>query len=152
MNPARSHPALAISVSPVDLSLRIVGIRGAGQVVQADNNSDFSSLLFPATLRLLGIRHQRTDPFAPWQNGRIERLFRTVKEVIRQRAARTGNGAVNTNDLYRVRTWHNHLRPHQHLGAATPAEAWSPRKPNRQRRPRWVSEWEGLLAGCYWPD
>ena len=35
-------------------------------------------------LRLMGIRHQRIDPHCPWQNGRIERFFGTLKPHLRQ--------------------------------------------------------------------
>lgn len=102
-------------------------------------------------LRLLGVRHQRTEPFAPWQNGRIERLFLTVKEVIRQCREQNWTPGVGVADLARIRTWYNHLRPHQHLDGLTPAEVWSGKAPNRRRRPRWISDWDGLLAGYYWP-
>jgi len=125
---------------------------GTPKVLRTDNEPAVRSMLFRVALRILGIRHQRSEPFAPWQNGRIERLFRTVKEVIRQRDAMTGSRAVSTDDLARVRAWYNHLRPHQHLDGRTPAEAWSGKRPDRRRPARWISDWDGLLAGCYWPD
>jgi transposase InsO family protein len=31
-----------------------------------------------------GVRHQRTEPGCPWQNGRIERLFGTLKQKLDQ--------------------------------------------------------------------
>lgn len=125
---------------------------GTPKVLRTDNEPAVRSLLFRAALRLLGVRHQRTDPCAPWQNGRIERLFGTVKEVLRKRKGRTGAELVTDIDLQLIRTWYNHLRPHQHLGGRTPAEAWSEKETDRKRRTRWVSHWDGLLAGCYWPD
>ena len=64
---------------------------GTPKVLRTDNEPAVRSLLFRVVLRILGIRHQRSEPFAPWQNGRIERLFRTVKEVIQQRDAATGS-------------------------------------------------------------
>ena len=39
----------------------------------------FRSVAFRITLWLAGIRHQLTVPGCPWQNGRIERLFGTLK-------------------------------------------------------------------------
>jgi len=124
---------------------------GTPKVLRTDNEPAVRSRLFRVVLRLLGVRHQRTDPFAPWQNGRVERLFQTVKEVIRQREARTGRTIVTDADLHRIRAWYNHLHPHQHLDGRTPAEAWGGPAPNRRRPARWVSAWDGLLAGPYWP-
>jgi len=47
--------------------------------------------------------------------------------------------------------WYNHVRPHQHLGGATPMEAWHGIDPFRDRPKavRWVTFWDGRLAG-YW--
>jgi hypothetical protein len=56
---------------------------GAPKYVRTDNEAVFTSRLFRLGLRLLGIRHQRTAPFAPWQNGRIERFFGTFKQRLR---------------------------------------------------------------------
>ena len=52
---------------------------GKPKILRTDNEPIFTSWLFRASLWLLGIRQQRTAPFAPWQNGRIERLFLTPK-------------------------------------------------------------------------
>ena len=124
---------------------------GTPKVIRTDNEAACRSLLFRAVLRLLGVRHLRTAPFAPWQNGRIERLFATVKRVLRLRAEAAGNTAVSARDLGLIRTWYNHLRPHQNLDGLTPAEAWSGKPVDRRRRPVWFSEWDGLLSGYYWP-
>ena len=58
---------------------------GTPKVLRTDNEPACRSALFCVVLRLLCVRHQRTAPFAPWQNGRIERLFRTVKEALANR-------------------------------------------------------------------
>jgi len=125
---------------------------GTPKVLRTDNEPAVRSLLFRTALRLLGVRHQRTEPCAPWQNGRIERLFRTVKEVMRHRRTATGLRGFSEADLRDIRTWYNHLRPHQHLAGRAPAEAWTGPEPDRRRPARWVSDWDGLLAGCYWPE
>ncbi|MCP3994447.1 MAG: transposase family protein, partial [bacterium] len=57
---------------------------GKPRCIRTDNESVFTSVLFRLGLRLLGIRHQLTAPFAPWQNGRVERFFKTFKELARQ--------------------------------------------------------------------
>ncbi|MEO1333954.1 MAG: integrase core domain-containing protein, partial [Myxococcota bacterium] len=69
---------------------------------------------------MLGIKHQRTLLQAPWQNGRIERFFGTLKSALKLRS----DGPVDADDLRSFRAWYNHVRPHQHLNGQTPAEAW----------------------------
>jgi transposase InsO family protein len=124
---------------------------GTPKLLRTDDDSAFRSTLFPLVLRLVGVRHIRTAPFAPWQNGRMERLFGTVKRVLRARAGGVGGTAVSEQDLLLIRTWYNHLRPHQGLDGLTPAEAWNGKVVDRRRRPRWISEWGGVLSGYYWP-
>jgi len=148
LKPVESRRTVALLRQLLELFERF----GTPKVLRTDNEPAARSLLFRVALVLLGVRHQRNEPFAPWQNGRIERLFLTVKEVMRHRQAATGVGGFSVADCHQIRTWYNHLRPHQHLGGRTPAEAWSNKEPDRRRPPRWVSDWDGLLAGCYWPE
>ena len=96
---------------------------GRPQILRTDNEAVLVSRLFRLGLWLLGIRHQRTDPGCPWQNGRVERFIGTVKRelatepmVDRAHVART---------LHEIRTWYNHDRPHDHLQGRTPAEVWA---------------------------
>jgi transposase InsO family protein len=148
LQPVESRRTVTLLRQLLDLFQRF----GTPKILRTDNEPAACSLLFRVVLRVLGIRHQRSEPFAPWQNGRIERLFRTVKEVIRLRDAKLGSNAVSAGDLVRIRTWYNHLRPHQHLDGRTPAEIWDGKEPDRRQPARWVSDWDGILAGCYWPE
>ena len=52
-----------------------IGKYGKPRAIRTDNEACFTSRVFRVVLRLAGIRHQRSDPGCPWQNGRIERLF-----------------------------------------------------------------------------
>jgi len=70
----------------------------------------------------VGIRHQRIEPHCPWQNGRIERFFGTLKHAL-DRWAVENRDQLNTS-LLLFRLWYNHARPHQNLQGHTPAEAW----------------------------
>lgn len=124
---------------------------GTPKVIRTDDEAACRSWLFRAVLRLVGVKHTRTAPFAPWQNGRIERLFGTANRVLRLRAEASGGTTVSAGDLRLVRTWYNHLRPHQNLDGLTPAEVWSGKPADRRRRPVWVSEWDGVLSGYWWP-
>ncbi len=62
----------------------VVRIHGKPKIIRTDNEAIFTSRMFRLGLKKLGIRHQRTDPGCPWQNGRIERLFGTLKEKLDQ--------------------------------------------------------------------
>ena len=54
------------------------------KTIQTDNGSEFvnnqektkEETLFERTLRQLGIKHKRTRPYSPWQNGKVERSHR----------------------------------------------------------------------------
>jgi transposase InsO family protein len=78
----RSLPTKA-SIAILRALLDVIERFGAPKCVRTDNEAVFTSRLFRLGLHLLGIRHQRTAPFAPWQNGRIERFFGTFKERFR---------------------------------------------------------------------
>lgn len=121
---------------------------GRPKVLRTDNEPCFTSRLLRFGLWLLGIHHRPIAPFAPWQNGRIERLFRTVKEAWRLREVCTSNRSDIQPDLDLIRFWYNHARPHQHLRGRTPAMAWAGMDAP-QGRGQFVSAWSGALAGYY---
>ncbi|MGQ0709931.1 MAG: IS3 family transposase [Rhodoferax sp.] len=70
-----------------------------------------TSLVFTTFLKLAGIGHQRTPVCAPWCNGRMERLFGTLKPL---------QAALEEFTLF-----YNHARPHQNLDGLTPAQVWN---------------------------
>jgi putative transposase len=122
---------------------------GKPRIVRTDNESVFTSRAFRLALFLLGIRHQRTDPGCPWQNGRVERFFGTLKAKL-DRLAVDSFEALNAA-LAGFRFFYHHVRPHQSLGGRTPAEAWAGIDPftAQHRGEYWFEAWEGLLAGYY---
>ncbi|MDZ4282432.1 MAG: integrase core domain-containing protein [Hydrogenophaga sp.] len=89
--------------------------------MRTDNEPCFTGRVFTRGLRWLGIRHQRSDIHCPWQNGRIERLFGTLKGVLKQLSL--SDGRTFDALLRDFSTWYNELRPRQSLGGMTPAEA-----------------------------
>jgi transposase InsO family protein len=105
--------------------------------------------VFRAVLTLAGIRQQRSDPGCPWQNGRIERLFGTLKRKLDQWEV-SGFEALQ-GSLGEFQFWYNHVRAHQHLGGATPAEAWVGVNPfaTKIKSEHWLDAWDGLLQGYY---
>ncbi len=73
-------------------------------------------------MRMAGIRQQFTVPGCPWMNGRIERLFGTLKEKLD--CTKVNGREALAMLLPDFRFWYNHVRPHQNLGGLTPYEAW----------------------------
>jgi len=122
---------------------------GKPRAVRTDNEAVFTSSLFRLALFLLGIRHQRTEPHCPWQNGRVERFFGTLKEKLDQLAVDSFEALSRA--LAEFRFYYNHVRPHQNLGGRTPAEAWAGINPfaARIRKEYWFEAWDGLLKGYY---
>jgi putative transposase len=111
------------------------------------NEAIFTSKIFRLGMKQLGIRHQRTDPGCPWQNGRIERLFGTLKNKLNQWAVQ--NFTQLNRDLNTFSYWYNHIRPHQNLNGRTPTEAWRGVDPYKKRlkQESWFEAWDGLLMG-----
>jgi len=122
---------------------------GAPTYLRTDNEAVFTTPWFRLGMWLLGIRHQRTDPGCPWQNGRVERFIGTVKAALSKQAIASSQQLEAVLDG--VRTWYNHLRPHQHLQGRTPAEAWAGLHVIAQssRMTEWMNKWEGVLQEYY---
>jgi transposase InsO family protein len=118
---------------------------GRPQFLRTDNEPAFASPRFSVALWLVGVRHQRTEPHSPWQNGRIERFFWTLKERLLLWWEAVGVPHDIQPDLNVLRTWYNHVRPHQGLAGLTPAVAWCP---SIAERPiRFFSAWNQILTG-----
>jgi transposase InsO family protein len=128
---------------------RAMGKYGKPRALRTDNEACFTSRVFRFGLALAGISHQRTDPGCPWQNGRIERLFGTLKQKLDQWEV-AGFEALN-DSLAAFRFFYNHVRPHQHLQGRTPAEVWSQVDPYVApvKCEYWYEAWDGLLQGYY---
>lgn len=122
---------------------------GKPKALRTDNEAVFTSSAFRLALILLGIRHQRTDPHCPWQNGRVERFFGTLKGKL-DRLVVASFEALN-GALGEFRFFYNHVRVHQNLDGRTPAEAWAGVDPyaDSYRKEYWFEAWDGLLKGYY---
>ena len=121
---------------------------GLPRGIRVDNEACFNSRLMKAALRCLGIHLQTTALHCPWQNGRMERFFGTLKRTLDRIAIEDGDDL--RVKLVEFRAWYNHARPHQHLDGHTPAEVWSGR-PKSTKRPRFVSIWGGHISGWFFP-
>ena len=74
----------------------------------------------------LGIRHFRIEPGKPQQNGRHERMHRTLKAKTTRPPAYDLAGQQELFDGFRHEF--NEIRPHEALGQETPASVWQPSK------------------------
>jgi len=126
-----------------------IGRYGKPAALRTDNERVFTGRVFSGALRLAGIRHQRTDLGCPWQNGRIERLFGTLKAKLDQ--WRVLDGKQLRLALAQFEFWYNRVRPHQNLNGQTPWEAWCGIDPYRRvpKQVEWFEAWDGLLSGFY---
>ena len=127
-----------------------IGRYGKPTRIRTDNEIIFTSWVFTTFLKLVGIRHQRIKTCAPWQNGRIERLFGTLKPLLRQLVIPTK--AALQSALEEFTLFYNHARPHQNLEGLTPAQKWNGlSKADIQQTPPksvvLVTALDGLLVG-----
>ena len=113
------------------------GTFGKPLAVRCDNDAVFKTVVFRAVLKLLGVQQQFTQVASPWQNGRIERLWRTLKETLGTQPLRYSDGvrvvqtrikvaslAAMVEVLDAFKAYYNYARPHQSLGGRTPAMVW----------------------------
>jgi putative transposase len=118
--------------------LAAFGEYGIPKAIRCDNASVFGTVIFQATLRMLRIGQQFTELHSPWQNGRIERFWRTLKETLGTKPVRFQQGLRVLQEQMRFasieamqsvlsefRDFYNHSRPHQALNGQTPAMAWN---------------------------
>ncbi len=136
------------SIALLRALLNLIEQYGHPKFLRTDNEACLTSKLFRFGLWFLGIKHQTTEVACPWQNGRIERFFGTLKQHTKQVIIPADE---MTSSLHIFRNWYNHVRPHQNLNGGTPAEAWNNKGPNQRGKGFHVSEWDGVLEGIYMP-
>jgi putative transposase len=97
---------------------------GLPRAIRSDNESMFTSRLWQRAMRWLRICHQRSAPGRPWQNGRVERLFGTIKPWLRALLPAAAPCAAMQRVLDLAKLAYNEHRPHQALGGLTPMQVW----------------------------
>lgn len=103
---------------------------GVPDRIRTDNGNPFSghALLGLSQLSLnwvrLGIVHERIQPGKPQQNGRHERMHRTLKQDTTNPSAKTIQAQQKRFDEFR--RVYNHERPHEALKNETPASIYVP--------------------------
>jgi len=103
---------------------------GLPQAIRTDNGPPFASTAVAGLSPLavwwvkLSIALERIEPGHPEQNGRHERMHRTLKEECCKPAAATAAEQQRSFDCFRHT--YNTERPHQALGLVTPASCYQP--------------------------
>lgn len=106
---------------------------GLPEAIRTDNGAPFATTTVGGLSRLsiwwlkLGIRAERIEPGKPQQNGRHERMHRTLKRETASPPKSTWRKQQAAFDVFREE--YNHDRPHESLDNATPAQHYqsSPR-------------------------
>jgi putative transposase len=116
---------------------------GLPWAVRTDNGPPFASVGLGGLTRLsvwwvrLGIWPERIRPGHPEENGRHERIHKTLKEAVAQPPQATLQAQQEAFDRFRHE--YNELRPHESLGMQTPAECY---RPSERRYPERLPEIE----------
>lgn len=125
---------------------------GVPAVICSDNEVMFTSKLWNTVFASLGIRHRRSRPRCPWDNGVIERLFGTLKPLLRQ--TRITSPKCLQQVLNEFTGFYNHVRRHRTLGGRTPMEVWQGKSlaevQAHGHSGHWVQALDGLLVGFHW--
>lgn len=114
---------------------------GLPLAIRTDNGPPFASVglagLSPLSVWWvkLGIIPERIQPGHPEQNGRHERMHRTLKQEVMHPPAANPKAQQRRCDDFRV--VYNTLRPHEALGQVTPASCYAP---STRPYPHWLSD------------
>lgn len=120
---------------------------GLPEAIRTDNGAPFASSALAGLSRLgvwwmkLGIVPERIEAGHPEQNGRHERMHRTLKQEVAQPPA--ANWREQQRAMEKFRREYNQVRPHEALGMQTPAAVYesSPRSfPVRVPEPEYGDE------------
>ena len=101
---------------------------GLPEAIRTDNGAPFATPAFCGLSKLsvwwikLGIRHQRIEPGRPEQNGRHERMHRTLNAEATRPPER--NHTTQQTRFDRFCREYNPARPHEALGQHTPASLY----------------------------
>lgn len=95
------------------------GLGAAVERVMTDNGPGYRSLELNALLAAEGVRHIYTRPYGPWQNGKVERMNRTLAQEWQY--GRAWDGEAERADALSAHLEHyNWNRPHSACGGQPP--------------------------------
>jgi transposase InsO family protein len=120
---------------------RLFAEHGLPQAIRSDNGAPFGSSGAGGLTQLsawwvkLGIEPHFIPPGSPQDNGRHERMHRTLKDQTTDPPAADRAEQQARFDAFREH--YNHERPHEGLGQVPPASCWSP---SSRRMPQTLQE------------
>ena len=117
------YPGAANSSHMVSLVRHAVRRFGAPRFLITDHGPQFRRR-FRRAIEAIGITQIKSRVRSPMFNGKVERLFKTIRLWQRFSLLPLTTTGIQRR-LDRFRAWHNTLRPHQALGVLTPDEAWT---------------------------
>lgn len=123
---------------------------GLPDAIRTDNGSPFASLAVGGLSRLsawwirLGIRPERIEPGRPDQNGRHERMHRTLKDAVVVPPATTLEAQQQRFDTFV--TEYNSERSHEALARRTPSECYTSSPRPYPAKPPKVEYDEGITV------
>jgi transposase InsO family protein len=121
---------------------------GMPEAIRTDNGSPFASTGLAGLTKLsvwwlrLGIRLERIEPGHPEQNGRHERMHRSLKEATAKPPRRNLHLQQKAFDAFRQE--YNQERPHEALGQKPPGSCYVPSSrdyPERLEQPEYPEDW-----------
>ena len=122
---------------------RVFGEIGMPAAIRSDNGAPFGSTAAGGLSSLsawwlrLGIQPRYIPPASPQDNGRHERMHRTLKGMTSTPAAQSAREQQKRFDVFRRH--YNEERPHEALGQVPPAKLWLP--PSRSLPSRLDEPW-----------
>jgi transposase InsO family protein len=109
---------------------RLFQEHGLPQAIRTDNGVPFATAAIGGLSQLnlwwtkLGIAHQRIEPGKPQQNGRHERMHKTLKAEATKPAQKHLQAQQDRFDIFRHEF--NAERPHEAIGQRTPGSLYAP--------------------------
>lgn len=148
-----NHLQTKSAINIIRAILYAIELYGKPKSIKSDNERVFTSNLMKFTLWLLGIKRQTTDIASPWQNGKIQRLFGTMKESFK--GLIFPSSLALHEGLSEFRFYYNHIRPHQNLNYNTPANTWDKKTIATSKTSKKIYYYKGLcvnVAGFYFRE
>jgi putative transposase len=121
---------------------------GLPTAIRSDNGAPFASIGLGGLSRLsvwwlrLGIGLERIEPGHPEQNGRHERMHRTLKEAVLRPPQRNLTAQQRAFDVFQRE--YNEERPHEALNQHVPGSVYEPSRrdyPSRLAEPDYPAAW-----------
>ena len=100
------------------------------KTLRTDNGREYVNSCLKSTLDRMGIRHETSIPYQPQQNGRAERVNRTLLEKTRCVLAEAKLPNKFWAEAISTSCYLSNRSPKRCLGGCTPQELWTGQKPN----------------------